>query len=193
MYLPVALLLCVFLLQVTLTQTHHLTPWKGGGFGMFSVTVKRDVEVQVSDAKGNTLPLDTRSIWEHKRRLMRRVLAMPTDALLCHLAQYIAESDVERIAFEQSALFDHHQRAWWRVHGRQSEDASLRLKERSAPYLMLREPSRALSGAQPDAFIPAEVRIRMRRLEVSLEPLTLVRGELSPGVRWHEGTCEVLP
>jgi hypothetical protein len=36
--LPVALLLAVAGVQVTLTRTSGLSPWKGGGFGMFSTT-----------------------------------------------------------------------------------------------------------------------------------------------------------
>jgi len=34
--LPAGLLVAVAVLQVTLTRTSGLTPWKGGGFGMFS-------------------------------------------------------------------------------------------------------------------------------------------------------------
>jgi len=33
---PAALLCLVAVVQVYLTRTDHLTPWKGGGFGMFS-------------------------------------------------------------------------------------------------------------------------------------------------------------
>ncbi len=36
--LPVALLLTVACVQVTLARTTGLSPWKGGGFGMFSTT-----------------------------------------------------------------------------------------------------------------------------------------------------------
>ena len=49
--LPVALLLAVACAQVTLTRTAGLSPWKGGGFGMFSTTDdagRRHVRVFVS-------------------------------------------------------------------------------------------------------------------------------------------------
>jgi hypothetical protein len=36
--LPVALLVAVASVQVVLTRTAGLSPWKGGGFGMFSTT-----------------------------------------------------------------------------------------------------------------------------------------------------------
>ena len=35
-YAAPGLLILVATVQLTLVQTHHLTPWKGGGFGMFS-------------------------------------------------------------------------------------------------------------------------------------------------------------
>ena len=37
-WLPVALLLVVAGVQVALVKTEGLSPWKGGGFGMFSTT-----------------------------------------------------------------------------------------------------------------------------------------------------------
>ena len=49
--LPVALLLTVACTQVVLTRTAGLSPWKGGGFGMFSTTDdagRRSVRVFVS-------------------------------------------------------------------------------------------------------------------------------------------------
>jgi hypothetical protein len=49
--LPVALLLTVAGVQVILTRTAGLSPWKGGGFGMFSTTDdagRRSVRVFVS-------------------------------------------------------------------------------------------------------------------------------------------------
>ena len=37
-FLPVTLLVIVALNQIHLAHTVHLSPWKGGGFGMFSST-----------------------------------------------------------------------------------------------------------------------------------------------------------
>ena len=37
--MPTALLLAVGLTQIVLTFTTGLTPWKGGGFGMFAFTL----------------------------------------------------------------------------------------------------------------------------------------------------------
>ena len=52
--IPVALLLAVAAVQVTLARTAGLSPWKGGGFGMFSTTDdagRRRVRVFVSAAE----------------------------------------------------------------------------------------------------------------------------------------------
>jgi hypothetical protein len=38
LWLPTALLLIVALTQILLTRTADLSPWKGGGFGMFATT-----------------------------------------------------------------------------------------------------------------------------------------------------------
>ena len=49
--LPVALLLAVAAMQVVLTRASALSPWKGGGFGMFSTTDdsgRRSVKVFVT-------------------------------------------------------------------------------------------------------------------------------------------------
>ena len=49
--LPVGLLVAVACTQVTLSRTANLSPWKGGGFGMFSTTDdegRRRVRVFVS-------------------------------------------------------------------------------------------------------------------------------------------------
>jgi hypothetical protein len=49
--LPVALLVSVACVQIILTRTSGLSPWKGGGFGMFSTTDdsgRRRVRVFVS-------------------------------------------------------------------------------------------------------------------------------------------------
>jgi hypothetical protein len=52
-----AILLCVVAgAQLRLTRTEHLTPWKGGGFGMFSTNddgVSRPMGIRVSGQGGD--------------------------------------------------------------------------------------------------------------------------------------------
>jgi len=77
-----ALLLCVVALhQIWLAQHAHLSPWNGGGFGMFSSTdafARRHLHVWLV-APGFRQELDVPS---GLREEMRRALALPTDARL---------------------------------------------------------------------------------------------------------------
>ncbi|MFN2420397.1 MAG: hypothetical protein ABR527_03315 [Gemmatimonadota bacterium] len=52
--LPAALLCLVAVVQVYLTRTQFLTPWKGGGFGMFSTTdfTTRVIRVWITTPEG---------------------------------------------------------------------------------------------------------------------------------------------
>jgi len=55
---PAILLCLVAAVQVCLTRTAHLTPWKGGGFGMFSTNddgLTRSIGVRIHGPEGNRL------------------------------------------------------------------------------------------------------------------------------------------
>jgi hypothetical protein len=53
-HLPALLLLVVACIQVYLVRTQHLSPWKGGGFGMFSTNddENRWMDIWVEDSQG---------------------------------------------------------------------------------------------------------------------------------------------
>jgi hypothetical protein len=53
-YLPPALLCLIAVQQVVLSRTQDLTPWKGGGFGMFSTNdgPSRHLEIWVDQPAG---------------------------------------------------------------------------------------------------------------------------------------------
>ena len=54
--IPALLLSIVAIAQVRLTRVEHLTPWKGGGFGMFSTTddgMGRPMAVRISTPEGD--------------------------------------------------------------------------------------------------------------------------------------------
>jgi hypothetical protein len=90
--LPVSLLIMVAAVQVTLATTAGLTPWKGGGFGMFSTTDdggRRYVRIFVSAAERSeeiTVPpsLDDAA---------RRAAALPVDAHLARLARGVVDRE----------------------------------------------------------------------------------------------------
>jgi hypothetical protein len=80
--LPPAVLLAIFATQVALVRTTALTPWKGGGFGMFSTLVHgahRRATVVVhapdrSEASRSPHPSKTkRAPWRAVRSSLRRL------------------------------------------------------------------------------------------------------------------------
>jgi hypothetical protein len=86
--LPVALLLVVAITQVTLAKTSGLTPWKGGGFGMFSTTddgSRRKVRVFVTAPERSEEIAIAPSIED----AARRAAALPIDYELARLAQRV--------------------------------------------------------------------------------------------------------
>lgn len=90
--LPVALLVVVAGVQVTLARTAHLSPWKGGGFGMFSTTDdagRRYVRVFVSAAERSEEVAIAPSLEE----AARRAAVLPTDAVLSRLARRVVERE----------------------------------------------------------------------------------------------------
>ena len=89
--LPVALLCLVALGQVWLTRTASLTPWKGGGFGMFSTTDRGDcgarpIRVKVSGPEG-TREIDVPAGLSLEAR---RASVLPTEANLARLGRAVA-------------------------------------------------------------------------------------------------------
>ena len=85
---PVALLLAVAAVQVTLVYTAELSPWKGGGFGMFSTTDdsgRRHVRIFVS-AKDRSEEI---AIAPSLEDVADRAAVLPTDYQLTRLAQRV--------------------------------------------------------------------------------------------------------
>ena len=86
--LPVALLLAVACLQVALARTASLSPWKGGGFGMFSTTDdagRRHVRVFVSAPDRS----EEIAIAPSLEDAALRAAVLPTDGALSRLAERV--------------------------------------------------------------------------------------------------------
>ena len=87
--LPVALLVAVAALQLWLVSSAGLTPWCGGGFGMFSTLDSRGARVLRAVARGDG--------WESEIAIppaledsARRAAALPSDARLEAFARALA-------------------------------------------------------------------------------------------------------
>ena len=90
--LPVALLLAIACGQVMLVRTSDLSPWKGGGFGMFSTTDdggRRQVRVFVSAAERS----EEIAISPSLEDAARRAAILPRDAQLTQLARRVVERE----------------------------------------------------------------------------------------------------
>jgi hypothetical protein len=90
--LPVALLLAVAGAQVTLTRTSGLSPWKGGGFGMFSTTDdggRRWVRIYVTAAERS----EEIAISPSLEDAARRAATLPNDAALARLARRVVDRE----------------------------------------------------------------------------------------------------
>jgi hypothetical protein len=87
-YFPALLLFVVACMQVYLVRTHDLSPWKGGGFGMFSTNddEHRWVGVWVEDAQGE------RRIDVSGDYRVTRYAAFPDEGRLRALAYRIARA-----------------------------------------------------------------------------------------------------
>jgi hypothetical protein len=92
--LPAVLLVCVAVRQIHLARSAELTPWKGGGFGMFSTTdglPQRSVLV-LAQAPDRSETLD---IPDELQALVNKAAALPGDRQLERLARGIAKHERE--------------------------------------------------------------------------------------------------
>ena len=98
-FLPPVLLCLVAFSQVYLVRAQNLSPWKGGGFGMFSTNddEARRIEVWVIESEGERQIDTTRDI-----RVMQ-IAAFPTEERLIAMGRKIGEvqrargADVKRV------------------------------------------------------------------------------------------------
>jgi hypothetical protein len=90
--LPAVLLVLVALVQIGLTRTSALTPWKGGGFGMFATLdhgAFRRVEVVIDGPDRS----ETLEIPPSLEELSARVANMPADWLLRRLGEGVVQRE----------------------------------------------------------------------------------------------------
>lgn len=82
--IPPALLVIVAVGQLVVSLKGDLTPWKGGGFGMFAAIDARSIQSLGITAGSDTVYLDVASAVD--RRLRLRILTAPTRANLQDVA-----------------------------------------------------------------------------------------------------------
>jgi hypothetical protein len=105
-WLVPSLLVAVGLLQIYLAQTAHLSPWKGGGFGMFATIDNPEMRVIAAEglsSDGQWLRLDMFSALDETT--WRRMHSLPKRADLKHLASQLLTKEVVPITIQQQAAY----------------------------------------------------------------------------------------
>lgn len=104
-YLPVILLTALALSQIYLARTASLSPWSGGGFGMFSTPDApraRTVRAYVlTPGVRREIPVP-----KHLSTAALRAAAMPTDSRLAALAYKIAEIETPEAASPRAVVIE---------------------------------------------------------------------------------------
>ena len=110
--LPAAILVMVALLQLYLTHTANLSPWKGGGFGMFGAIDAPDMRViqaEGLDQDGNLIQLDVYSALDDRTILRTRPLPRQSDLEQMgpqFVAQSVVPTTIQRQAIYQKLQSD---------------------------------------------------------------------------------------
>ena len=93
-FLVPALLVFIAVFQMYLAHFQELSPWKGGGFGMFSVVDSpgmRFLNVQALDQNGNPILIETDSLMTSQRK--KFLQSIPSNRELKHLADALMEEE----------------------------------------------------------------------------------------------------
>lgn len=99
-WLPPWLLVGVALVQIWLVYGEAMSPWKGGGFGMFaSSDVPSARSVRVFDGDGRRIPIPAA-----QRALRLRARALPTERNLRALADALGSEEPARLEVWRTEL-----------------------------------------------------------------------------------------
>lgn len=129
--LPAAILILVALLQLYLSQTANLSPWKGGGFGMFGATDAPDMRViqaEGLDQQGNLIQFDLYSALD--ARTIRRTRTLPRQSDLEQIAPQLVNQPIVPTTLQRQAIYQKFQDQKFQA---SSTDPSMMLKSSSNP------------------------------------------------------------
>jgi hypothetical protein len=105
--LPATILVLVALLQIYLTHTANLSPWKGGGFGMFGVIdapTMRVIQAEAFDQHGHSIQLDVYSALDD--RTIRRIRTLPRLSDLEQIAPQFVTQAVVPTTLARQAVYE---------------------------------------------------------------------------------------
>jgi hypothetical protein len=106
-WLPASILIIVACLQIVLTQVTNLSPWKGGGFGMFAAIDAPAMRVILAtglDQDNQLLRLDISSAIEHST--LRRILTLPKASDLEQVAPQLVSQTVVPTTIQKQTAYE---------------------------------------------------------------------------------------
>jgi hypothetical protein len=109
--LPGAILVLVALLQLYLAQTDNLSPWKGGGFGMFGAIDApgmRVIQAEGLDQDGEPIQIDIYSALDD--RTIRRIRTLPQQRNLEQMAPQLVAQKIVPSSIQRQAVYEKLQR-----------------------------------------------------------------------------------
>ena len=166
-----ALLIVIALTQLVLTQTTELTPWKGGGFGMFTVVNSmygRIWSVEIEDAAGEQIKVLAHPPGPLATHLNLRQQSFPTAEVVGQAADQALGLHYEPVAYSDAALW----RDWGPAADRPSQSV------RDATYAL--PISTALPGMPQLGQPTTRVRVQMLRPNFSAENLQISWEQFGP-------------
>lgn len=105
--LPATILILVAFVQIYLAHTAHLSPWKGGGFGMFGAIDSPDMRViqaEALDRTGQLIQLDVESGLDEYT--LRRIRTLPRQRDLEQLAPQLVSQAVVPTTVQRQAVYE---------------------------------------------------------------------------------------
>jgi hypothetical protein len=164
-----ALLCCVALLQFTLTRTSGLSPWKGGGFGMFSTVdspAARFLRITLFTNDGAIRALNPSEL----RTLDLKLRTMPTRSRAIDLADKLAAGKWTRLSMESA---QQHYESLLRGSGAESKD-TLSQANSIVEFDFVRMLEADETAGRPEMLVPITgARVEVHKYNLDLQSRTL--------------------
>ena len=179
-------LVCVGLLQLYLAHTVELSPWKGGGFGMFAAIDSPSMRVLAAEGlsqDNQRLNLDVLDALDDSTR--QRIRTLPQESDLEQLAEQLLTQEFVPIGFRRRAAYQRLQTQNPEVrvipHEAANQGTAISDHEGEMPVYRLRRPADPISLESSTKTLKA-VRLQWWRLRFNASQVSLKAAPLSQPV-----------
>ena len=189
---PVWILTLVWCIQVTLTQTSNLTPWKGGGFGMFSVIDSRTISGKITTKSGALVNIDFSSVYNVNNRLLEKAKKMPTKATLCRLANLIQQHRIYVTPFNESRLYGNNFIVWLKLN-QSRQDQGLAKSPLPEGQIAVLESNRHYSNPNKQNIEISQIQLQVHNHLFQTNDWIIHQKNIGPEIVWRVDGCKVSP